>query len=43
MSITELCKGLPNEITRFLDYSRKLEFKATPDYKYLRLMFSKLA
>lgn len=43
MSLNELCKGLPMEIHRFLDYSRKLEFKATPDYKYLRSIFTKLA
>ncbi|CAD8155735.1 unnamed protein product [Paramecium pentaurelia] len=41
--LNELCNGLPNEFERMIDYSRKLDFRATPDYKFLRSMFQKLA
>ena len=32
----ELCKGFPQEFAEYIEYTRKLEFEADPDYKYLR-------
>ena len=32
---SELCKDLPIEFARYMDFVRKLSFKAQPDYKYL--------
>ena len=37
-----LCKGLPEEFIRYLDYTRSLDFAAGPDYEYLRKMFKDL-
>ena len=34
-----LCKELPKEFEKLLNYSRKLEFEDTPDYKNIKLMF----
>ena len=34
-----LCKELPIEFEKLLNYSRKLEFEDTPDYKNIKLMF----
>ena len=31
-----LCKGLPIEISTFLNYTRSLQFEDKPDYRYLR-------
>ncbi|CAD8047734.1 unnamed protein product [Paramecium primaurelia] len=39
----DLCKGLPNEIQRYMDYVQKLKFTSTPDYKYLFSLFQKIA
>ncbi|KAL4502231.1 hypothetical protein ABPG72_000466 [Tetrahymena utriculariae] len=39
---TDLCKDLPNEFVKYLDYVKKLHFKSQPDYKYLKNMFQKL-
>ncbi|CAK65618.1 unnamed protein product (macronuclear) [Paramecium tetraurelia] len=43
MTLHELCNGLPNEFERMIDYARKLDFKAAPDYKFLKKMFQHLA
>ena len=32
----ELCKGFPEEFAEYIEYTRKLEFEADPDYIYLR-------
>jgi hypothetical protein len=32
----ELCNGLPKEFEMFIEYARNLEFRAAPDYKFLR-------
>ena len=32
----ELCKGFPQEFAEYIEYTRKLEFEADPDYIYLR-------
>ncbi|CAD8144219.1 unnamed protein product [Paramecium octaurelia] len=39
----DLCRGLPTEIQRYMDYVQKLKFTSTPDYKYLFSLFQKIA
>ncbi|CAD8056089.1 unnamed protein product [Paramecium sonneborni] len=39
----DLCKGLPIEIQRYMDYVQKLKFDSNPDYKYLFGLFQKIA
>lgn len=31
-----LCKGFPNELALFINYTKGLKFEERPDYKYLR-------
>lgn len=31
-----LCKGFPNELATFINYSKSLKFQEKPDYKYLK-------
>lgn len=38
-STSVLCRGLPIEFQVYLDYVKKLEFDATPDYRRLRKLF----
>ena len=40
--IEELCKGLPDEFTIYLNYCRSLSFEEKPDYKFLRDLFKNL-
>jgi casein kinase I homolog HRR25 len=40
--INLLCKSLPKEFAIFIDYTRALRYNETPDYKYLRSLFSNL-
>ena len=40
ISLSELCKGLPEEFLEFIKYSRELKFEEEPDYKYLRGLFT---
>lgn len=40
--IEDLCKGFPDELRDYCSYCRKLKFKQTPDYKYLRSLFKSL-
>ena len=35
----KLCKGLPEEIAKYLDYCRGLLFEEDPNYNYLRSLF----
>ena len=35
----ELCKNLPNEFSKYIDYCRELYFEQKPDYNYLRNLF----
>ncbi|CAD8098732.1 unnamed protein product [Paramecium sonneborni] len=42
MEVSELCKGLPIEFTRYLDYVRGLQFKSEPNYKYCQSLFKKV-
>ncbi|KAJ7877596.1 kinase-like domain-containing protein [Mycena olivaceomarginata] len=37
-----LCRGLPDEFSAFLNYTRALRFDAKPDYSYLRKLFRAL-
>lgn len=34
MDIKELCRGIPIEFGRYLDYVRGLPFKSEPNYKF---------
>lgn len=40
--IKELCEGLPEEFSIYLNYVRKLGFEETPDYDFLRELFAKV-
>ncbi|CAK9301102.1 unnamed protein product [Gordionus sp. m RMFG-2023] len=37
-----LCQGLPDEFATYLRYVRRLDFFETPDYVYLRSLFSEI-
>lgn len=39
VSISSLCKGLPDELRKYLDYCRSLRFEDKPNYPYLRALF----
>jgi len=41
-TIQMLCKGFPIQFEAYLTYCRKLEFKETPSYEYLRKLFKDL-
>ena len=41
-TIEYLCDGLPDEFATYLRYVRNLDFFETPDYDYLRKLFSEL-
>ncbi len=38
--ISELCNGFPEELNKYLSYVRNLGFEDTPDYDYLRDLFT---
>jgi casein kinase 1 len=40
--ISELCEGFPEEFAIYMNYVRKLGFEETPDYDFLRELFSKV-
>ncbi|KAJ3202764.1 casein kinase I [Entophlyctis luteolus] len=40
--ISELCEGFPKEFGIYLSYCRELKFEETPDYDYLRGLFSEV-
>jgi len=40
--IKELCEGFPEEFAIYLNYVRKLGFEETPDYDFLRELFTKV-
>ncbi|KAF9231964.1 kinase-like protein [Melanogaster broomeanus] len=40
--IRELCHGYPDEFGIYLNYVRKLGFEETPDYDFLRELFTKM-
>ncbi|TCD62119.1 hypothetical protein EIP91_007456 [Steccherinum ochraceum] len=40
--IDELCEGFPEEFAIYMNYVRKLGFEETPDYDFLRELFSKV-
>ena len=39
LDLETLCKGIPNEFIKYLEYSRGLGFKTQPDYKFLINLF----
>ncbi|KAF2142572.1 uncharacterized protein K452DRAFT_226963 [Aplosporella prunicola CBS 121167] len=39
-AIKELCEGFPEEFNKYLSYVRNLGFEDTPDYDYLRELFT---
>ncbi|KAF5342253.1 hypothetical protein D9611_001920 [Ephemerocybe angulata] len=41
-AISELCEGFPEEFTIYMNYVRKLGFEETPDYDFLRELFTKV-
>jgi len=40
--IAELCDGFPEEFAIYMNYVRKLGFEETPDYDFLRELFTKV-
>ncbi|CAE6400610.1 unnamed protein product [Rhizoctonia solani] len=40
--IKELCEGFPEEFSIYLNYVRRLGFEESPDYDFLRELFSKV-
>ena len=38
----KLCKGLPEEIYKLLEYVKELKFEEKPDYNYMRTLFKDL-
>ncbi|KAF9266490.1 kinase-like protein [Marasmius fiardii PR-910] len=40
--IVELCEGFPEEFAIYMNYVRKLGFEETPDYDFLRELFTKV-
>ncbi|KAG6328601.1 hypothetical protein ID866_10488, partial [Astraeus odoratus] len=41
-SIAELCEGFPEEFSIYMTYVRRLGFEETPDYDFLRELFTKV-
>jgi serine/threonine protein kinase len=41
-SLNELCEGLPNEFSIYIQYCRNLRFEEKPDYSFLRRIFKEL-
>ncbi|KAH9945369.1 kinase-like protein [Epithele typhae] len=41
-AIEELCEGFPEEFAIYMNYVRKLGFEETPDYDFLRELFTKV-
>jgi len=43
LKITELCKDLPKEFVMYFEYVKDLEFNESPDYEYLKGLFTECA
>ena len=43
IKIEDLCAGLPEEIIKFIQYARDMNFEDRPDYSYLRGLLRKIA
>ncbi|KAF9223443.1 kinase-like protein [Gyrodon lividus] len=41
-AISELCEGFPEEFAIYMNYVRKLGFEESPDYDFLRELFTKV-
>ncbi|KAF5392369.1 hypothetical protein D9757_001461 [Collybiopsis confluens] len=41
-AISELCEGFPEEFAIYMNYVRKLGFEETPDYDFLRDLFTRV-
>ena len=42
ISAQVLCQDYPPQFAQMLEYLKKLHFKTTPDYNYIRKMFQEL-
>ncbi|EQL00648.1 casein kinase I isoform delta [Ophiocordyceps sinensis CO18] len=42
LSAEELCEGLPQEFTQYIEHARSLAFEERPKYAYLRRLFRRL-
>lgn len=42
ISLAELCHGCPEEILKFMEYSRSLKFEEKPDYAYIKNLLNSL-
>ncbi|CAL6075084.1 Kinase [Hexamita inflata] len=42
VSVEQLCRGLPQEFTNYLQYTKSLRFDDPPDYGYLKKLFSQV-
>ncbi|KAK8917528.1 hypothetical protein H634G_08915 [Metarhizium anisopliae BRIP 53293] len=42
LSVEELCSGLPEEFSTYINYARSLGFQDKPNYAYLRRLFRRL-
>ncbi|KID72415.1 Casein kinase I hhp1 [Metarhizium brunneum] len=42
LSVEELCSGLPEEFSTYINYTRSLGFQDKPNYAYLRRLFRRL-
>ena len=43
LSSEEICKDMPEEFVKFLNYSKNLSFKQNPDYNFLKGLINKIA
>jgi len=41
-SAADLCKGYPDELVEYINYTRTLQYEQDPDYDYLRQLFHKI-
>lgn len=42
IDLKALCKDIPIEFCKYLEYVRKLQFKSHPDYNYIKKLFKRL-
>ena len=42
-SLSDLCKGFPEETQMFIQYAKELRFEDRPDYSYLKKLIKQMA